>query len=201
MNLTLVAPPTEEPVTLAEARGQCRVEVPDDDALLAGYILAAREHVETETRRAAMTQTWDLKLPCWPQYWDDDRHEWRVGIELPRPPLASVASIAYVDSSGAAQTLAADQYQVTTRYGEIRQGLVVPAYGVTWPSLRDQPDAVTVRFVAGYASMTLVPNRIRQAMLLMIGHWYKHRETSIAGTIINEIPMGVDALLDPLRVY
>ncbi|MDR1943975.1 MAG: head-tail connector protein [Synergistaceae bacterium] len=35
----------------------------------------------------------------------------------------------------------------------------------------------------------------KQAMFLLIGHWYEHRESVNMGNITTEIPMGVDMLL------
>jgi len=46
-----------------------------------------------------------------------------------------------------------------------------------------------------------MPQHIRQAMLLMIGHYYEHREPIIAGQIISEVPMSAKFLLDTERVY
>lgn len=40
---------------------------------------------------------------------------------------------------------------------------------------------------------------IEQAMLLLIGHWYAHRE-SVADVSMSEVPHGVHALLQPYRV-
>jgi uncharacterized phiE125 gp8 family phage protein len=202
MSLLLVTGPVIEPVTLAEAKAHCRVEVPDDDALIAGYILAAREYAEQDTRRAFCTQTWDFKGHyVWPNYWDRELREWCTGIKLPKAPLQSVTSVNYVDINGATQLLAADQYQVVTTNGESREGVIVPAYGVTWPQIRDIPDAITVRFVAGYGGLESVPHRVRQAMLMLIGHWYENREEVITGTIVSQVPMAAAALLFPLRVF
>jgi len=210
MGLQLVQGPALEPVTLGEAKQHCRVEIPDDDALIAGYILAARDHVERETRRAIITQTWDLRIDShlwnridsrWPIYWAGGRYGFCTGIELPRPPLQSVTSVSYVDLAGVSQVLAANQYQVVVRNGQSGEGLIVPAYGVSWPDVRDQPDAVTVRFVAGYGGSELVPHAIRQAMLLLIGHWHEHRESVVVGSTVAELPMAVQALLFPFRVF
>lgn len=205
MSLTLVTGPALEPVTLAEAKAHCRVSIADDDALLTGYILAAREFVERHTRRSIITQTWDYKPDqrgsCWPQHYDCWRKDWYSGIEIPLPPLVSVTSVSYVDSAGDSQTLAADQYQVVIRNGKSREGLIVPAYSVSWPSLRDQYDNVTVRFVAGYGGLESVPNAIRQAMLLLVGHWYESREAVVTGTIVANLPHAVEDLLFPLRVF
>jgi uncharacterized phage protein (predicted DNA packaging) len=39
-----------------------------------------------------------------------------------------------------------------------------------------------------------VKQKWKQAMLLLIGHWYEHRESVTAGSLV-EIPMGVEMLL------
>ena len=60
-------------------------------------------------------------------------------------------------------------------------------------------NGVVVRFVCGYGSLgTDVPMAIRQAMLLIIGHLYEHREASSSG--VHLLPMGVEALLATYRV-
>ena len=57
MTSTLIAPPGEEPVTLAEAKAWCRIDAADEDALLSALIAAARLQVESLTGRALVTQT------------------------------------------------------------------------------------------------------------------------------------------------
>jgi len=42
---------------------------------------------------------------------------------------------------------------------------------------------------------------IQHALLLLIGHWYNSRENSMVGSVSHEIPMGVESLLQPYRVY
>ena len=60
MTSTLIAPPGEEPVTLAEAKAWCRIDAADEDALVSALIAAARLQVESLTGRALVTQTWRL---------------------------------------------------------------------------------------------------------------------------------------------
>lgn len=188
MSLSLITAPTQDPVSLAEARAQCKVEVSEDDVLIVGYLLAARQYVETYTRRALITQTWD-------QAADDFGTE----IVLRKPPVQSVTSVKYLDESGIEQTLATDQYRLIVR--DTGESVVIPAYNVTWPAPRPVEMAVTVRFVAGYGSSpSAIPETIRQAILLLVAHWYKNREMSAAANL-SEIPMGVDALLFPHRAF
>lgn len=48
----------------------------------------------------------------------------------------------------------------------------------------------------------VVPAEIRQAMLLLIAHWYENREAVIVGSriVVADNPMAVDMLLAPMRV-
>lgn len=196
MGLSLVTGPTAEPVTLAEAKAHCRVAIADDDGLIAGYILAARNHLEEITGRAFLTQTWDLSLDHdWPWYQDMETHRHSRLIQLLKAPVQSVTSITYIDTAGASQTLASNQYVVDT---VSTIGNVYPAYAVEWPQVRCQRAAITVRFVAGW---TVFPDALRQAMLLLIGHWYENRETVVIGQSPAELPMSVASLIAPYRVY
>ncbi len=192
MSLTLVTAPAAEPVSLEEAKLHLRVDSDADDDLVATLIEAARNNVEAHTSRALVNQTWDLKLDTFPP-----SHI----FELPRPPLSSVTSITYVDIDGVEQTWASADYTVQANAGPYSMpGTVALAYGASYPTHRSQPDAVTVRFVAGYgADGSSVPAAIRQAVLLLIGEMYARREVAIAGTIISRIPFGVDSLLASFR--
>lgn len=196
MALSLVTAVTTEPLTLAEAKAQCRVDVSDDDTLLTSLITSARQFVETFTHRALAPQTWDLKLDAFPC----DGVIW-----LPSPPVTAVGSVTYVDGNGDTQTLT-----VTTDYTTdlpagptAQRARVVPAYGHTWPTPRGVPNAVTVRFTAGYTSsgVNLVPEAVKQAMKLLIGHWYKNRESVIVGTIAGPLEQTLDALLWPYKAF
>ena len=204
MGLTVVTGPASEPVSLAELKTHCRQPQTYEDGLLAGYLLAARTHVETYLRRALVTQTWDYTLDDWPTYSYRINGLVRQGyrIILPKPPAQSITSINYVDTSGATQVLAADQYRVLDINQERGEAYVEQAYGVTWPSIREQAQAVTVRFVCGYDNaVNPFPDSIRQAILLLAGGWAENREAVNVGNIVNEMPFGVEALLFPYRIF
>lgn len=189
MGLVLVTPPDGEPLVPQEAIDHLRLEAStSEDALLAAWVTAAREVVEHRTQRSLLTQTWELTLEGFPCG--------RV-IHLPRPPLKSVTSITYVDTAGASQTLATSAYQVDTTgiVGRIR-----PAYATPWPPTRCQFNAVTIRFVAGYGDPAAVPAALKAAMQLLLANWYENREAVITGTIATQLPLGVEALLDPYQV-
>lgn len=185
MPLALVTLPSTEPVTLAEAKAHLRVTTTDEDALLDSLIPAARQWAEDFTRRALITQTWDYTLDA---FADE--------IEIPMPPLQSVSSVKYLDVDGVEQTLAATEYTVDAA---ATRGLVRSVYGKSWPSVRDQANAVTIRFIAGYGAAPAVPAPIKAAVLLMLGELYARRETAIVGAPIATVPVSAEYLLCPYR--
>ncbi len=200
MALKLITASTVEPVTLIEAKTHCRVDGTDEDTLIAGLIVAAREYVEGYQNRALIAQTWELVLDAWPA---------GNAIEIPKPPLQSITSIKYKNSDGTESTWEATNYIVDT---DSYLGKVVLADGAAWPSDELHPaGAIRIRFVAGYPPegegedidyRANVPQRVKQATLLLIGHWYENREAAVTGGNFStkELPLAVDALLFQDRV-
>lgn len=192
MTLKLVTGPTVEPVSLAEAKTHLRVDIDDDDAYISGLIAAAREYLEGATRRAFLTQTWRLSLDAWP--WPPAQ------IELPLPPLQAVNSIKYRDSDGTQTTVDSGDYIVDT---DSEPGRIVLDYGESWPSETLYPaNPIQIEFEAGYGdAATDVPQYLRQAVLLLVGHWYENREPVVIGTVHKELPLAVDSLIYLHRAY
>tara|TARA_Y100001963_G_scaffold88510_1_gene122293 strand:- start:1593 stop:2168 length:576 start_codon:yes stop_codon:yes gene_type:complete len=187
MSLTLSSGPGVEPLTTAEAKSHLRVDTSDDDTLIDSLILASRHFVENYTGRQLIQATWVLK-----------RKGFVNELYLPRSPLSSVSSIQYVDEDGATQTLAASVYTVDA---DSNPGRVVIAYGQDWPNLRDQINNVTITFVAGYGTaVTDVPEPIRQAIRLLVAHYYETREPYIIGTSASPVPFAVESLLWQYKV-
>jgi len=185
MQKTLVTAPDSYPVTLTEAKDHLRVTTTVSDAYITALINAATESAETYTRRALITQTWDVFID-----------EFSDTMEMPKGVLQS-ATITYVDTDGATQTLDTSVYTVDT---DSDPGVIRLAYGQSWPSTRDQAHAVTIRIVCGYGAASDVPITIRQAMLIHISHLYESREPVIIGTSVTSVPMSYDSLLLPYRV-
>lgn len=187
MILQVTGAPAEEPVTTAEAKAHLRIDIDDEDALLDGYLLVAREQCELMARRALVTQTLQLSLACWP-YGDC--------IQLPRPPLQSVTSVAYTDSDGNAGTMPSGDYIVDAAS---EPGRLILGYGKSWPSATLQPGpSIVITYVAGYGDAADVPQRYKQAIELMAGHFFENREEVVVlqGVTVAELPMGVKALLN-----
>lgn len=191
-----VSGPSQEPVTVAQAKTHCNVSHSDDDILFSALVSAAREACEDETGRCFTWSTYELRLDAFPKE-----------IRLPRPPLIRVNSIRYVDEDGVTQTLGSDNWQLDDSSEPAR---IRPAYEMSWPATRRQMNAVTVSYVSGYpideagspADYAVnVPPTIIQAIKITIAHLYVNREPVNVGNIVNEIPMSAKWLLAKHRVW
>ena len=163
-NLTVTSEPAAA-FAADDVKKHLRIDEDDEDSLIADYLEAAERQVETELAIGLQEQTLVLRL---------DRFPGRR-IRLPRPPLTSVTSITYTDTNGASQTLATDQYTVNTF---TMPGEIVEAWGKSWPTTRDIPNAVVVTYVTGYAQPEDVPQMVRNAILLSAGDLFWNRERS-----------------------
>lgn len=165
------------------------------DPLLTALITAARMYCETHTKRAFCTQTWDLKADHW-----DELVDCRGVITMPMPPLQSVTTITYIDGAGSSQTWSATTgYETDAPAGTYAlHGRIKPRYQQVYPALRVSTfNTVVVRFICGYGAAATVPQAIKQAMLLIIAHWYEHREAVNIVNLVTVVPLTADALLAP----
>lgn len=201
MNLTLTAPPPAEPVTLEELKLFLRIDGSAEDDLLLELIPAARELAEQFTGRAFLIQGWRLTLDrlsrdrAKEEWWDGVR-EGAIGsllgayapIPLPRPPLASVQSVAAYGLDDAPSVLPASAYRVDTA----GHRLILDA-GAGLPPLRPY-GAVEIAYTAGYgATAASVPAPIRLAVKQGAAMLYEQRGCA-------DLPGAAKALLQPYRV-
>lgn len=162
-----------------------------DNEVLVGLIKTARQWCENYQWRAYISQscTWTL----------DD---WQTVFELPRPPLirtTPITSIKYINTSGVQTTLDTAEY---TYDAESEPGTVYPAYGKSWPSIRGDRNSIEIIYKVGYGTTAAsVPQNVKQAILLLAGHWYENREPVIIGTIVRNLPLAVQSLLMQDRVF
>lgn len=189
MSLLLVTAPAIEPVTLQQVKDNMRVDIADDDSVIEPKIRTARELAETFTNRAFLTQTWDLFLDAFPSSSN--------AICLPKPPLQSVTSVKYVDENGVQQTWANTNYTVDIAK---EGGQIFPNYNVVYPTTRLERNAVEIRFIAGYGSNAQdVPEAIKDAIMMQVGHLYNNRESTAVGVQVTSIPKADEWLLYPYR--
>jgi hypothetical protein len=217
MRIAVVTPPAEEPITLAEAKLHLRRDTAftADDSLITSLISAARRMCEAHVGQAFVTQTLAMHLDGFPTaggyYNREIRQAWASAggipggfgfqpgmvpnstgvIDLLYPPLQSVSSVRYYDFSGTLQTVDPSAYVVSPG----TPGRIQAAYSRVWPVSRPTVDAVVITFVAGYGAASAVPDNVKAAMKLIVGHLYENREWVGSGTIFTTVPNSVDALL------
>ena len=191
MRTTLSTAPAVEPISLDEAKTHLRVLTSDDDGYISDLIKVARKKVEYDLRRALNSQTWKMYLDGFPANGDI--------IRIPYPPLQSISSIKYYDTSNSQQTWSSDEYEVDI-YSEPAR--VAEVYGYTWPSTYSRMNAIEITFVAGYGdNASDVPWTVRQALFLLIGHYYENREATTDGRPLTSVPMGYENLIWTERAW
>ena len=188
--LKIAIEPDVEPVSLDEVKSQLRITGTDENVFLTRLITAARKNIETIIGRSLVTQTWDLYLDQFPRSSSQ-------AIEIQKPPLQSIEYIKYYDNADVEQTWDAGEYVVDT---DSIKGLIYPGRNYSYPTTRAFPKAVNVRFVSGYGDESAVPEDIKQAILLMVGHLERNREGT-TGFKVESIPMGVSALIAPYKMF
>jgi uncharacterized phiE125 gp8 family phage protein len=156
--------------------------------LVASLILTSRLHIEAALGLALITQSWTYTLDRWPD-WPE--------VPLPLRPVQAINSVHVLAADGSAETMAAAAY--------ILDGHGVPPRltrtGATWPQPGRASGGIEIAFTAGFgAQASDVPAPIRQGLLLLVAHWYEHRDPIEIGSPALAVPSGVSELLAPYRV-
>jgi phage conserved hypothetical protein, phiE125 gp8 family TIGR02215 len=187
MALVMTSAPASEPVTVAEAKAHLRVDGVAEDTLIASLILTSRLHIEAALGLALVTQSWRLQLDRWPDPRD---------VELPLRPLQSVDEVRVVSEAGDPTIIAASQYLVDVASVPPR---LVRRNGLPQPG--QVARGIEIDFTAGYGIAAAdVPGPIRQALLLLVAHWYEHRDPIEVGSADMAIPSAISELLAPFKV-
>jgi uncharacterized phiE125 gp8 family phage protein len=187
MALVMTSAPAVEPVSLAEAKAHLRVDISAEDVLIGSLITTSRLHIEAALDLALIDQSWTWSIDLWPH---------RRPLHLPLRPVVRIDSINVIDASDTPQTLAASAYHL--------DGSAVPAR-LSWlaasPPRPGRPaSGIEIAFTAGFGEESDdVPAPIRQALLLLIAHWYEQREPVATGVAATPIPGMVSELLAPYR--
>ena len=146
MRVTVTTPPTEEPVTYAEATATLLVEHDEDEARIEGLITAARVAAERATGRSFVTQTLTVRF---------DAREMSVGFVLPYGPVQSVTSFTTYDTEGTGTLTTSSDYQLAGDFISSHPG------GGYWDVGRSL-DTAQVVYVAGYGAASAVPTPIKE---------------------------------------
>ena len=169
-------------LSLAEAKEHLRVDDDDQDALIAGLISAAEDHVERVTglvlERRTVTEAitgFGGKIRAW--------------------PVVSIESVDFIDAAGVDQQLAANVFRANVAVRPARLMTV----GSAWPVLGRLNGTVNLTMTAGFADASSVPPGVVQAIRMIVGHFFRNRDAVVTMGTPVEVPMAADMLLEPYR--
>lgn len=187
----LVTPPAIKPITLTEAKAALDIGYTEKDTLITALIAAATAHLDGWAGilgHALCEQTWR----------QDFDHLWAC-MPLPLFPVISISSVTYRDTNNVEQTIDSANYSLQTNgLGSFVR--FISTYSP--PSTYTEQPSVSVTYKAGYAdsgSSSTVPDAIKQAMALLVRHWFDNPSAVIVGATVEKLPLAVDALLSPYR--
>ena len=204
MRTVLITSATAEPVGLGDMKRHLRLSTSTgmggSDSVITGFISAARRHIEDYTSRKLLTQTWQVNFDKWPsdEYFD-----------MPYPPLLGIFSsnLTYKDTDGTTNRIwssGSNQWEVDT---VSEPGRLHLKYGEDWPTATlYNVNPITIKFICGYGTTdagdpTQIPEGMKLAVKLIVGHYYENRENTIVGQTVKEIPEGAKGLLYPYRIW
>lgn len=186
MTYAQTTPPAAEPLTLAEVKAHLRIDGGDEDALLTSLIRTARDYLERETGLCLIAQNWRLYLDHWPP---------DGVIRIAKSPLQAIDAVTVYDADGAAVEVPLADHLLD---GESRPARL-------W--LRNPPDpgqalnGIEIDFSAGYGEAgTDVPDTLKRAMSLHVGHMYAFRGVVSPDQQPAGIPDGYERLIAPFRL-
>jgi len=178
-----------EPITLTEAKDYLRVDFTDDDSYITDLITMAREMVEKETNTTLVQNTFIEYFNTFPA---GDITLQFAGNVVPTTGLA----ITYTNTAGGTTTLT-----LTTDFLYTKgQGLIKISAVDGWPTdVEDQANSVKITYVlnpeAGIDSATYLPKPLKQAMYLLMGHYYDNRSAVTFGNP-KELPLGYKRIIN-----
>lgn len=172
-SVNVVTPPTNDPITIEEAKRQLNIAASDEahDERLADLIQEAVETWEADTHTKQITQTIE-----------HIQELWENAIRLTYRPVQSIESVKYRDLDGNLVTVSAADYEL-----DKSNNLVRFKRTYTLPNYLDEWNAWQVRYVAGWGSKsTDVPQLDRGAMLMLVAFKFETPDMLYSDAIYRE---------------
>lgn len=180
MTLTLLFPPATEPVSLSALKDHLRVTHTDEDAVIAGALVAAIRAIEARAGIALAPQGWRLSLDAPPE----------ETVFLPITPCITIDAVTVTGPDDTPTAVGPELYEFAPGApGRLRRA-------APWPPIGPKFDGVHIDFTAGHAGT--VPEPLLQAVKTLATHFYETRAACVDQRMF-AIPQSVDALIAPYR--
>jgi len=158
MTLTVISPPGEEALALAEAKTWLRIGHDGEDQLVSDLIASARSRLEEAAGLALVTRTLRRTLQCWPAGFPAN------GLRLRPTPVASLVSVTLIDTDDVPT-------DVTSHFETVRGKLRVKQ--TSWSPPIPFGAIVEVDFEAGFGDAADVPEDLVQALKAILLEMYR----------------------------
>ena len=188
MALLRTSAPAVPPVTLSDAKAHLRVDGTDEDALITSLIETATAHVERTVGLALITQGVTIVRDAWPDNWL---------VELPLSPVQTITNITTFEADGGSFIFDTGHWFSDT----ISHPPRIVLHGTApWPRPGRRANGIEIVVTAGFGNAPEdVPEPIRQALLLLVAHWFERREPVVLEEEPYEIPDTVSTLLNAYK--
>lgn len=192
MPVRVIVPP-QPVVSLEDAKGFLRIDHSDDDALLTSLIAAATGSIDGPAGwlgRALGPQTLEATMPSF--------CGWNFG--LPYPPLIGAVEVKYLDQDGVEQTVSDADYRLVGNR-------VWFGSSYSFPSVACAPDAIRVRYKAGYNGTAgagageVQTGPVPDPILLAINLHVKMHYDPLTEEQQRSYQRAFDALVGPFRIF
>lgn len=174
-------------ITVAQAKEHLRITHANDDTYIEAITLAASEYCEDYQNKVYVAREVVDYLDSFP-----------TEIRPVRSPLISVTTLKYYDTDNVLRTLVLGTDYEVDIYTE--PGRITEYYNTSWPDTRSKVNAVVLTYQAGYVARAVIPEEIKHAVKLMIGHLYENRE-SVTPLNMMELPTGLKTLLSMKKTF
>ena len=182
MRYQRAAEPTDTSfISLSNLKNYLRIDTADDDTTLGFLLTSARATCEEYTGRLFGSGTVTYYMDGF------------IDSVFPAGPVTAISSVQFYDVDNVLQTLSTARW-----YADLVGTPQRIAFDAPPAVYLERYNQVIINATAGHST---VPAPVLQAIRIMVGHFYENRQAVLVGNIVNELPMGVQALLSPYRVY
>lgn len=168
-------------IDLDEAKEHLRILGTDQDSLVTDYLHSAIQWAETRTERNFASSVYQLRLV--PQ---------DVTLELPIPDFKEITKIETKTGSTVATIFEKDASGNLSDYVEVDDFPNPAELTISTDNISSDVDYLIITASFGVTSL---PDDIKSAIKLLLGHLYRNESEVVTGTIASQMPQGAETIL------
>lgn len=172
MDLTVIAPPAEEALSLVAAKEFLRVGHAGEDTLISDLVGAATARLEKAASLALVRRTLRARIETWPY------EAQRAGVRIRPGPVSGLIAVRVTDASGAAQDM-------TNRF-VLKRGCVALK---AWEQLPIVPQDghIEIDFETGFGTAAEIPEDLSLALRRLVFESYRRGVGAGPGALPDDV--------------